>query len=109
MDKPGGFVGKDALLKLDPAAPAHRTVYVALEDPEPVFVHDETVYCNGQPVGRMTSGSYGHTLGSAVGIAAIEPDVDLSGDFEVRCKGRLYPAKVSRRPFYDPKGERLRG
>ncbi|BCW18135.1 FAD-dependent oxidoreductase [Arthrobacter sp. NtRootA9] len=109
MDKPGGFLGKDALLKLDPTAPDHRTVYVALEDPDPVFVHDETVYCNGLPVGRMTSGSYGHTLGRAVGIAAIEPDADLSGDFEVQCKGRIYPAKVSRRPFYDPKGERLRG
>jgi 4-methylaminobutanoate oxidase (formaldehyde-forming) len=57
----------------------------------------------------MTSGSYGYTLGRAVGIAAIEPDADLTGVFEVQCKGRLYPATVSRRPFYDPKGERLRG
>lgn len=109
LDKPGGFVGRDALLKLDPATPEHRTVYVALDDPDPVFVHDETVYCNGAPVGRMTSGSYGHTLGRAVGIAAIESDTDLTGVFEVQCKGRLYPATVSRRPFYDPKGERLRG
>lgn len=109
LDKPGGFVGRDALLKLDPAAPAHRTVYVALDDPDPVFVHDETVYCNGIPVGRMTSGSYGHTLGRAVGIAAIDPDADLSGVFEVRCKGVTYGAKVSRRPFYDPQGLRLRG
>lgn len=109
LDKPGGFIGRDALLKLDPAAPEHRTVYVALDDPDPVFVHDETVYCNGVPVGRMTSGSYGHTLGRAVGIAAIEPDADFNGVFEVQCKGRTYPATVSRRPFYDPKGERLRG
>ncbi|WP_420180876.1 GcvT family protein [Paenarthrobacter sp. TA1.8] len=109
LDKPGGFVGKDALLKLDPSAPAHRTVYVMLDDPNPVFVHDETVYCDGAPVGRMTSGSYGYTLGRAVGIAAIRPNADLSGVFEVRCKGIRYSAKVSRRPFYDPKGERLRG
>jgi glycine cleavage system aminomethyltransferase T/glycine/D-amino acid oxidase-like deaminating enzyme len=109
LDKHGGFQGRDALLKLDPSAPAHRTVYVALDDSDPVFVHDETVYCNGAAVGRMTSGSYGHTLGRAVGIAAIDPDADLSGVFEVQCKGRRYPAAVSRRPFYDPKGERLRG
>jgi 4-methylaminobutanoate oxidase (formaldehyde-forming) len=57
----------------------------------------------------MTSGSYGHTLGRAVGIAAINPDTDLSGAFEVQCKGQNYAATVSRRPFYDPKGERLRG
>lgn len=109
MDKPGGFAGKEGLMHLDPAAPKHRTVYVLLEDPEPVFVHDETVFCNGLPVGRMTSGSYGHTLGRAVGLAAIDPDTDLAGSFEVQCKGKHYPATVARRPFYDPKGERLRG
>jgi 4-methylaminobutanoate oxidase (formaldehyde-forming) len=109
LEKPGGFIGREALGKLDPASPEHRTVYVALDDPEPVFVHDETVFCNGSAVGRMTSGSYGHTLGQAVGIAAIEPNTDLSGSFQVQCKGQMYPATVSRRPFYDPKGERLRG
>lgn len=109
MEKPGGFVGQDALRKLDPAAPKHRTVYVAIDDPEPLFVHDETLFCNGIPVGRLTSGSYGYTLGRAVGIAAIDPEADLSGHFEVQCKGQKYPATVSRRPFYDPKGERLKG
>lgn len=109
LDKEGGFVGRDALAKLDPSVPKHRTVYVAIDDADPLFVHDETLFCNGKPVGRLTSGSYGYTLGRAVGIAAVEPETDLSGSFEVQCKGRLYPAAVSRRPFYDPKGERLRG
>jgi 4-methylaminobutanoate oxidase (formaldehyde-forming) len=109
MDKPGGFVGRDALAKLDPAKPKHRTVYVAIDDAEPLFVHDETLLCDGIPVGRITSGSYGHTLGRAVGIAAVDPETDFTGRFEVQCKGQLYPATVSRRPFYDPKGERLRG
>ncbi|BAS06670.1 4-methylaminobutanoate oxidase (formaldehyde-forming) [Arthrobacter sp. Hiyo4] len=60
-------------------------------------------------MGRLTSGSYGYTLGRAVGIAAVDPDVDFTGKFEVQCKDQLFPATVSRRPFYDPKGERLRG
>ena len=97
------------MAKLDPAAPAYRTVYVTLEDPEALFVHDETVFCDGVPVGRMTSGSYGYTLGRAVGLASVAGDTDLSGTFTVECRGRLVAATVSRRPFYDPKGERLRG
>ncbi|WP_461186677.1 GcvT family protein [Arthrobacter sp. Z4-13] len=109
MDKRGGFIGRDALAKFDPAAPKHRTVYVAIDDPEPLLVHDETLLCNGQPVGRLTSGSYGYTLGRAVGIAAVDPGADLNGQFEVQCKGQKYSATVSRRPFYDPKGEKLRG
>lgn len=109
MDKPGGFIGRESLSNLESTALKHRTVYVSLDDPEPVFVHDETVYCGGKKVGRMTSGSYGHTLGRAVGIAAIDPNADLAGKFAVQCKGKMYAATVSRRPFYDPKGERLRG
>lgn len=109
LDKPGGFTGRAAVAALDPGSPRHRTVYVTLDDPEPVFVHDETVFCDGVAVGRMTSGSYGHTLGRAVGIAAIDPAADLDGAFTVQCRGRLVAATVSRRPFYDPRGERLRG
>lgn len=109
LDKPGGFTGRDAVAALDPASPRHRTVYVALDDPEPVFVHDEAVLVDGIEVGRMTSGAYGHTLGRAVGIAAIDPAAALDAEFRVECAGTLVPATVSRRPFYDPRGERLRG
>jgi 4-methylaminobutanoate oxidase (formaldehyde-forming) len=109
LDKPGGFTGRDAVATLDPKAPRHRTVYVDLDDPEPVFVHDETVFADGVAVGRMTSGAYGHTLGRAVGIAALDPSASLEAAFTVECKGVLVPATVSRRPFYDPRGERLRG
>lgn len=109
LDKPGGFTGRDAVAALDPAAPRHRTVYVALDDPDVVFVHDETVLADGVAVGRMTSGAYGHTLGRAVGIAALDPAVALDATFTVECKGALVPATVSRRPFYDARGERLRG
>ncbi len=109
LDKPGGFCGRDAVAALDPTHPCHRTVYVALDDPEPLLVHDETVLRDGVPVGRMTSGAYGHTLGRAVGIAAIDPEAPLDGAFTVECKGVPHAATVSRRPFYDPRGERLRG
>ena len=109
LDKAGGFTGRDAVAALDPKAPRHRAVYVTLDDPQPVFVHDETVLADGVAVGRMTSGAYGHTLGRAVGIATIDPTVSLDASFAVECMGVLVPATVSRRPFYDPRGERLRG
>ncbi|MDI3196010.1 FAD-dependent oxidoreductase [Pseudarthrobacter sp. AL07] len=109
LEKPGGFVGREAVLGMQAAGQEIRAVYVALEDPEPVLVHDETVFRDGVAVGRMTSGSYGYTLGRAVGLASVKADIDFSGEFTVECKGKLYPATVSRRPFYDPNGERLRG
>lgn len=108
LDKPGGFIGAEAALAVDRKNPPRRTVYIAAVDPEPLLLHDETVFCDDVPVGRCTSGSYGHTLGRAVGIAQIGPDTDLAGRFTVECKGVRHPLTVSARPFYDPAGNRMK-
>jgi 4-methylaminobutanoate oxidase (formaldehyde-forming) len=106
--KPDGFTGQDAALAVDPASPPHRTVYIAVDDPEPLLLHDETVFCDGEPAGRCTSGSYGHTLRRAVGLATIGSGVPLDGKFTVECKGQQHALTVSRRPFYDPAGSRMK-
>jgi 4-methylaminobutanoate oxidase (formaldehyde-forming) len=85
-----------------------RLVQVLVTDPEPLMFHAEIVRRDGQPVGYIRSASYGHTLGGAVGLAMIEPGVPVderylgSGAWQVEIAGRLYPARVSLRPLYDP-------
>ena len=70
MDKPGGFIGREALLAAGP--PRRRLVPLLLADPEPQLYHGESVLQDGRVVGRVTSGAYGHTLGAAVGLAALD-------------------------------------
>lgn len=112
MDKPGGFIGREALLAA--GAPRRRLAHLLLRDPEPQLFHGESVLQDGRLVGRVTSGAYGHTLGAAVGLAAIdgEPEVvDVvvaAGDVEVEIAGEHVAGRLSRRPFYDPEGRRLR-
>jgi len=106
--KPGGFVGAEAALAVDQKNPPRRTVYIAVEDPEPLLLHDETIFRDDVPVGRCTSGSYGHTLGRAVGLAQLSSGTDLDGQFTVECKGVRHPLTVSARPFYDPAGTRMK-
>jgi 4-methylaminobutanoate oxidase (formaldehyde-forming) len=112
-DKPGGFIGHEALA--GGGAPRRRLVPVLLEDPEPLLYHGETVLQGGRIVGRVTSGAYGHTLGAAVGLAAIEgepavvDEVVARGAVEIEIAARRYPALLGARPFYDPDGRRLRG
>jgi len=101
------FIGASALRQLDRSEPKHRTVYVAVDDPDVVFIHDESVLVDGKRVGRLTSGAYGHTLGRAVGIAVIDPQVGLDSVFTVRCKGTDYPLTVSPKPFHDPGNLRM--
>jgi 4-methylaminobutanoate oxidase (formaldehyde-forming) len=85
-----------------------------MADPEPLLYHGESVLQDGRIVGRVTSGAYGHTLGAAVGLAAVagEPgevdDIVARGAVEVEIAGERAPARLSARAFYDPDGVRLR-
>jgi 4-methylaminobutanoate oxidase (formaldehyde-forming) len=120
LDKPTAFVGRDAVLARKAANAAaggmpRRLVQVRVLDPEPLLFHAEIVLRDGLPVGYVRAGSYGWTLGSAVGLAMVEgggeavtPDWLSSGTWEVDIAGIRYPAEVSLRPMYDPTSARIR-
>jgi glycine cleavage system aminomethyltransferase T len=97
--------------------PRQRLVQVLLADPEPMLYHAEVVYRSGRPVGYVRAGSYGHTLGAAVGLAMVGQDLDEGpldagwierGVWEVDVAGRRVPATASLRPRYDARSERVR-
>ena len=71
---------------------------------------EETVCVDGEPVGRLTSGAFGYTVGSAIGLAVVGVDVDPRDTrLSVRVRGVDHVARGSRTPFYDPAGTRVRG
>jgi 4-methylaminobutanoate oxidase (formaldehyde-forming) len=114
LKKPGGFIGKEAVLAQKAQGPLkRRLVQVLLKDPEPLMYHAEVVRRDGVAVGYLRAASYGHTLGGAVGLAMIEPNLPVdeaylgSGRWEVDIADRLYPAVVSARPLYDPAMKRI--
>jgi 4-methylaminobutanoate oxidase (formaldehyde-forming) len=114
FDKPGGFIGKEALLRHKQAGVKHRLVQFLLEDPEPLLYYNEIIYRDGEPAGRILAGGYGHTVGASVGLGYVEhedgvtADYVKSGTYEIQVAGVRYPAKASLRPMYDPKGTRVR-
>jgi glycine cleavage system aminomethyltransferase T/glycine/D-amino acid oxidase-like deaminating enzyme len=117
LEKPGGFLGRDAVLAARAEGPlTRRLVQVLLTDPEPLMFHAEPVLRNGKPVGYVRAASYGHTLGGSVGLAMVgaggEP-VDKAwvqdADWQVDVAGRLCPARASLRPLYDPQNLRVKG
>ena len=115
LGKNTDFIGREAIADQKGKTLNRRVVSIALDDPEPLLLHDETVYCNGEIVGEVTSGAYGHTLGCSVGLALVErvAGVDAawleSGKFEVDLAGERAAARLSLAPFYDPKSERVKG
>ncbi len=114
LNKPGGFIGRDALMEKREQGIRRRLLQFVLEDPEPLLFHNEPIFLKGRLVGRTTSATYGHTLGAAVALGYVsdENGIDLAtieeGPYEIGVAGRRSAARASLRPLYDPRGERTR-
>ena len=90
-----------------------RLVQFKLTDPEPLLYHNEPVMRDGEVVGYLSSGVYGHHLGAAMGMGYVpckgESVADvLASDYEIDVMGVRVRAEASLKPFYDPKGERTK-
>ncbi|MYA68477.1 MAG: FAD-dependent oxidoreductase [Gammaproteobacteria bacterium] len=111
FDKPGGFIGREALLQQRQTGPAKRLLQFRLLDPKPLLYHDEPVWQGDTLVGRITSGAYGHTLGGAIGLGYVDttkaPDPS-AGEFSIEVAGERIPAEASFKPMYDPANKRIR-
>ena len=116
LDKPGGFIGRDAALRMrESGPPSRRLVQVRLLDPEPLMHHAEVVLRDGVEVGYVRAASYGHTLGGAVGLAMLDAGSEpvtaqwlAAGEWTVDVAGERYPAATALRPMYDPENARIR-
>jgi 4-methylaminobutanoate oxidase (formaldehyde-forming) len=110
----GDFIGRDAVLRKREAGLTRRMVQFRLTDPEPLVFHNEPILRDGKIVSYLTSGNYGHALGSAVGLGYVpcRPDEAgaeiLASRYTIDVAGRIYEAEASLVPMYDPKSERVK-
>ena len=111
-DKPD-FIGRDAVLRKKDEGLNMRMVQFRLTDPEPLLYHNEPVVRDGEIVGYLSSGGYGHALGGAMGLGYVpckgETAADvLASSYEIDVAGTRVRAEVSLKPMYDPKSERVK-
>ncbi|MFV0514069.1 MAG: FAD-dependent oxidoreductase [Jhaorihella sp.] len=109
----GEFIGRDAVLRKQDEGLGRRLLQFRLRDPEPLLYHNEPVVRDGQIVGHLTSGAYGHHLGAAIGLGYVPCPGEsaaevLASRFEIDVAGVRVPAQASLRPLYDAKSERVR-
>jgi len=121
-DKPGGFIGRDALLgqrdslmrAFGAAAPCKRLLQFKLEDNRPLLYQEEPILADGRIVGSITSGMYGHRIGASLGMGYATLDSPLTAEriactaFEIEVAGERVPARAQRGAWYDPKMERTK-
>jgi 4-methylaminobutanoate oxidase (formaldehyde-forming) len=109
IDKPGGFIGRDALAAARAGdGPAQRLRCLVLDDPRAVCLGDEPVRVDGTPGGRVTSGGYGHRVQESIAYAYLPASVEVGARVEVGVFGRWVGAAVAREPRYDPDGTRIK-
>ena len=69
---------------------------------------------NGEPVGRISSGAFGYTLGRSVGLGYTRVPAEATAqwiearNYEIDIAGTRVPARASLKPYYDPSGSRIR-
>jgi glycine cleavage system aminomethyltransferase T/glycine/D-amino acid oxidase-like deaminating enzyme len=116
-DKPGGFIGREALLRQREAGPPRRRlVQIRLEggDKAPLLHHNEPILKNGQMIGAVTTGAWGHRISAslAMGYVRCEAGVDAAwlqtGGFEVEVACERFPAEARLGAWYDPGNGRVR-
>ncbi len=96
LDKPGGFVGRDALLAAKEAGLTRRLSLLVLDDPRAVVLGSEPVLVGDEVVGRVTSGGFGYTCEQSLAYAYLPVDLAKPGTTaSLNLFGRQVPATVT--------------
>jgi heterotetrameric sarcosine oxidase gamma subunit len=115
LDKPGGFIGREALVAAKAkGVPSRRIVQFTVDDAAPMFWGGELILSEGKPIGEVRSAAYGHTLGRSVALGLIEHASGVDKDFltgsrfEVELAGERFAVTACLSAAYDAKGLRVK-
>ncbi|MFK8022059.1 MAG: FAD-dependent oxidoreductase [Pseudomonadales bacterium] len=108
------FIGRQAFVDAKAAGlPDRRLIQFKLDNPEPLLYHNEPIIMNGDVVGYLSSGMYGHTLGAAIGMGyvnspGLSKDALADAEFQIEVACERFTAQASLGAQYDPKGLRTK-
>ncbi len=104
------FVGKQAaMVERDGNGPSQLQVTLDIVSADADASGYEPIWANGEKVGFVTSGAYGHTLQKSLAMALVNREhADVGTDLTVHVVGVERPAKVIAASPYDPTGTAMR-
>lgn len=109
------FLGRKALAAIAAQPLKKRLVCFTVDDPNVVLLGRETIMHDGQPVGYLSSGGYGYTVGKSIGYGyvrnadGVSDEFLQSGSYELVVAMDAVPARIYLDPLYDAGSERPRG
>ncbi len=100
LDKPGGFIGRDALAAEALAGPARRVVFFILDDRR-VARADMVVSAGGKPAGKVLSGTVSPMINLPIGSALVErAALDSGAALTVNIRGSEVPLRLAKPPLH---------
>ncbi len=103
------FIGKSAALAEQEFPPERRLVLLEIDSRDADPTGFEPVFSEGDCVGFITSGGYGHRVERSLGLAYINSKIlQQSADLSVSVVGERFAARILAEPPYDPTGVKLR-
>ena len=102
LDKEGGFIGRDALLKQKTEGTARRLVGIELQD-KAIPRHGYTVLnMQGEPVGEVTTGYHCLSVDKSVCMALVDTQyAKLDTPLQIQIRKKVFPGKVVKKQFYN--------
>ncbi|PAW67018.1 MAG: glycine cleavage system protein T [Verrucomicrobiia bacterium Tous-C4TDCM] len=100
----GDFIGREVLAKQKAEGPAQKLVALEYTDKgAPPRSHYAVLDAAGNVVSELSSGVLSPSTGKGIGMAYVPAELAKIGtDFFVDVRGRQFPAKVVKKPFYKP-------
>jgi aminomethyltransferase len=100
LDSKGEFIGRKILEQQKAQRVNHRLVGLQMEGRH-IARHGYSVFSDGNKVGKVTSGTLSPTLERAIALAYVPRALSKVGStLEIEVRGKLHPAKVVKKPFY---------
>ena len=107
------FIGRGAIAA-QLAGGVKKRLATFTTDPQVMLLGRETIYRNGERVGWLSSGGYGHTVGKSIGMGyvrhpdGVTEDFVRSGVYELDVASERMPAQVHLGTLYDPQNLRIK-
>ncbi len=108
------FQGREALAAQVAGGVKKRLAGFTVDDPLVTLLGRETIYRNGERVGWLSSGGFGHTLGKPVGYGYVRHGDGVSeayltaGTYELEVASDRVPARLHLGALYDPTNLRIK-
>ncbi len=99
LNKTGGFIGQEALLKQAAAGPSRSLIGFKMLGPG-IPRQDYEIAVNNAPIGVVTSGTMSPSLKCGIGLGLVASAFKDAVNVNLMIRGRAVKAEVVRPPFY---------